>query len=172
MEPTHVCKLRPAVNPSSHAQPSKPSHGLRGYAEYLLGLACAPSGYATATLAPSKGRLMRKPLRNKIRGQSSTTCGGPHFCAHPHTEREQTSPSRVDQRRPIPTRTRASGARRRQLPTGLHFCRARRTGRGPSFSSRNAAACNRSRKAATGTKLPTPALLPRMQPHTTASSYA
>jgi hypothetical protein len=96
MEPTHVCKLRPAVNPSSHAQPSKPSHGLRGYAEYLLGLACAPSGYATATLAPSKGRLMRKPLRNKIRGQSSTTC------AHPHTEREQTSPSRVRSTTPNP----------------------------------------------------------------------
>jgi hypothetical protein len=73
MEPTHVCKLRPAVNPSSHAQPSKPSHGVRGYAEYLLGLACAPSGYATATLAPSKGRLMRCTVDGLTPNRSAMT---------------------------------------------------------------------------------------------------
>jgi hypothetical protein len=64
----------------------------------------------------------------EIRGPSSTTSGGPHFCAH---ELEQTSASRVRPATPRLDRANKGAsrrypvARRRQLPTGLSFCRPR-----------------------------------------------
>jgi len=49
----------------------------------------------TTSLIPLQQGRPKQEMMDQIRGQSSTTSGGPHFCAHPHTAQEQTSPSRV-----------------------------------------------------------------------------
>src|SRR5262245_53506908 len=40
----------------------------------------------TTPLIPLRQGRPKQERWTKIRGQSSTTSGGPHFCAHPHTE--------------------------------------------------------------------------------------
>ena len=87
----------------------------------------SPGRYPHDALIPLQQGVQNESRWTKIRGQSSTTFGGPHFCSTRTPRRNRPHHPALDQRRPAreePIKGRhpkCRVARRRQLPAGLYF---------------------------------------------------